>query len=355
MSCLLLKTSGNLEKEVVKATHEEVLGEINYEQILQGCSCWSISDQPSCVVHGDCREGGGWEESAVRSAVLQPGICSSIKEELQTGIFPAKNDHQEILESRNILTKPECNREQQLAWQEYIVDELVCKLISQLQFPPELCSQKREVQELNNQKGDIQGGKVPASSVDAEISKICTSLHTEGHKGPLPLELPEHAVSTEGCHHDPAKVRSALRAGYEKSGLGHRPQKHVTWAADVYDPPCTSTSHTSSQNRRRHHHHPKSEHKNRHKGKGNGHTEKKSQKKLYRRLKHTGESFSSGSTVFSQRGQQSSPLRLKEFVAPSLDDLTLKGSRVGPFISLQKACFLSPVLSLVLFEQWCRD
>ncbi|MCO5594023.1 hypothetical protein L7F22_048042 [Adiantum nelumboides] len=352
MSCLLLKTtSGNFQKEVVKATHDGIVGEISYEQFFEGGSCWSTSDPPLCTLQGDSREGGSWEES-LSSVDRQPGIWSSRNEELQTCISTSKNDchkHWKDLECANAIHKPECHQEQ-LAWEEYIVDELVCKLISHLHIPsesPTFCTEKAEVQELDNQEGDPQGGKVSASSLDAGIFQSSLQPCVEDNKDPLPLGLPEHANSNGGCHHDPVKLRSALRGGYEKTGLGHRPRMHVTWAPDVYDPPCTSTSHTSNHSRRKHHH-PKGDHKNRNRGKGSSHTDsqKKAQKKLFRRLKHTGEFFSSASTVFAQRGQHNSPSRLQDYIASSLDDLTLKGSRVGPFTSLPKACFLSPMFTI---------
>ncbi|KAJ7553244.1 hypothetical protein O6H91_06G089600 [Diphasiastrum complanatum] len=39
-------------------------------------------------------------------------------------------------------------------------------------------------------------------------------------------------------------LRSALRGGHEEKGLGPRPKLQVKWAAEVYEPPITSISHT---------------------------------------------------------------------------------------------------------------
>ncbi len=43
-------------------------------------------------------------------------------------------------------------------------------------------------------------------------------------------------------------LKSALRGGHEGIGLGPRPKLHVNWHPDVYDPICSTVSHTLGQN-----------------------------------------------------------------------------------------------------------
>ena len=82
-------------------------------------------------------------------------------------------------------------------------------------------------------------------------------------------------------------------------GKGPRPKLHVTWAPDVYDPPCTSSSHTVSQSNRKHHHpkHDKKSHKskssnsnhNKLKSGIRGDSRKKFEKKLSRKPRQADE------------------------------------------------------------------
>ena len=43
--------------------------------------------------------------------------------------------------------------------------------------------------------------------------------------------------------------RSALRGGSEQVGLGPRPKLHVKWHPDVFDPICSTVSHTVGHNK----------------------------------------------------------------------------------------------------------
>lgn len=45
--------------------------------------------------------------------------------------------------------------------------------------------------------------------------------------------------------------KSALRGGHEELGMGPRPKLHVKWAPSVWEPPCSSISHTVTHNRSR--------------------------------------------------------------------------------------------------------
>lgn len=307
MSFLLVKAPGSdPRKEVISATHEEVIGEESLKEVLEGGLFWSISGQtlePLCMLHGGRREG----HSNLR------GYTSGSKE-LQTGIFELDSEQQQVkkdLESGQVRIEPACVEEQQV-WEESFVDGLVCKLVSQFCFLPESSTAcphelEREFKDLS-----LQDTKLDASvtCLEGDTSKnVLSPASLEGpsayvgeSEGPLlPRGLGEVVALSIENNIGPTKLKSALRGGYEKAGLGPRPKVHVAWDPDVYDPPCTSTSHTSSQNHRRHHH-PRSEHKNRHKGKGSSHSDshKKSQKKMLRRSKHAGETFLSGSTVASQ-------------------------------------------------------
>ncbi len=43
-------------------------------------------------------------------------------------------------------------------------------------------------------------------------------------------------------------LKSALRGEHQGSGLGPRPKLHVNWHPDVYDPICSTVSHTLGSN-----------------------------------------------------------------------------------------------------------
>eukprot|EP00250_Pteridium_aquilinum_P013817 c21591_g1_i1 orf=174-1181(-) len=307
--------------------------------------------EPPCVVHGDSRGGHGDRKEFISGS-----------EELKIGIPKFDYAQQQLWkdsERGDTITGPGYSEEQQV-WEESFVDELVCKLVSQFCFPENstVCVPERGVKELSLQDDEIiKNLQLSDSCLDGE-----TSIHVlspgsspeapspfKESKGLLSQGVVEGAVLNPQCSDAPAKLKSALRGGHEKSGLGPRPKLHVTWDPDVYDPPCTSTSHTSNKSRRRHHHHPKSDNKNRHKGKGSSShadSHKKLQKKMMRRLRHTGETFLSGPTVAAQKGIQNNSLMLKEYITPSLDDFTLKSVLVNPFILPSKGCYLNPVLSL---------
>ncbi|XP_020583867.1 uncharacterized protein LOC110026965 [Phalaenopsis equestris] len=52
-------------------------------------------------------------------------------------------------------------------------------------------------------------------------------------------------------YHDSSKCMSALKGSRARQGKPLEPNLHVTWAADVYDPPVTSSSHTVKGHRHR--------------------------------------------------------------------------------------------------------
>lgn len=329
MSFLLFKTSGNFfRKEVVNATHDQVSGEKSLKEAPKEGSCRSFSDAthaPLCMQQG---------RKDLQSPIETGGFCG-------TGIL-----------------KPGYSEEQHV-WKESPVDELVCKLVTQICFLPEIPTEtvvERESKEHSeSEDAESEGLGTAKSCVDCNVSEqvlspfssleVLPSYVREKNKDPSPQVLEEVATDfTDGS----VKFKSALRGGYEKLGLGPRPKLHVTWAPDVYDPPSTSASHTSSQNRRRHHH-PKNDHKVRHKGKGSSHADshKKSQKKMSRKSRQMSETFVlSGPTVASQKGKHSSSSVWSDFIVPPLNDPILKSARVSPFLLPQKSCTLSQVLPL---------
>lgn len=166
----------------------------------------------------------------------------------------------------------------------------------------------------------------------------------ENSISPLPQGSSESGQFTESCI-DSTKLKSALRGGFEKLGLGPRPRLHVTWAPDVYEPACTSASHTVSHNHRRYHS-KKTDHKHRHKGKVSpSDSRKKLEKKLSRKSRHEGCILRSPAVPF-QKGQCGSNTRevaWTEFTVLPYDEHSLKSVKLSS-IMLPQSCPLSGML-----------
>lgn len=69
-------------------------------------------------------------------------------------------------------------------------------------------------------------------SGDSEDSRECTMLSS-------PVEKISVLTRVSSL-----PLKSALRGGYEELGIGPRPKLHVKWAPTVWDPPCSTISHT---------------------------------------------------------------------------------------------------------------
>ncbi|KAH7447815.1 hypothetical protein KP509_01G122500 [Ceratopteris richardii] len=299
MSCPLLETTSDILKERLDATHDKVIS-VEELRTLGKASCWPNPDQPLCTWHGGRRDGDCWKESSLDSVQLDTGLWHT-KAEKWKASNPKRSLNQictEVEANDDIrkhgipARKPDSDIEQKQAWEVFLVDNLVDKLVLQLNSFSELSTPSHGREEnhvLILQEGATSSG---LTSKNYEVAKIPGNVTLQHQERTSLTELPESAITAADCNSGTARLKSAFRGSQEKLGLGSRLQMHVTWAPNVYDPPCTSASHTVNGNSRRNRHF-KCERRSRHKGKGSSHVDssKKSQKKPLRRLKYAGEFF----------------------------------------------------------------
>ncbi|KAH7447818.1 hypothetical protein KP509_01G122600 [Ceratopteris richardii] len=291
------------------------------------------------------REGDRGKESSFDTVHLHSGLWNIKGEEQKLNFSENCSNHfSEVLESKNDTRIPASDMKQKQAAEVCRVDKLVDKLVSQLNLFPEssLCCEG-ENQVLSSQKGATFGVHISRIAEDAKLSTNATSEYA----GSASLTvLPELAITSTDNHSVSIRLKSAVRGSHEKLGLGPRLKMHVTWAPDVYDPPCSSASHTISINSGRNHH-TKGERKIQHQGRRSHHTDspKKSQKKLSRRLKYAGHLC----------GEVQNNVFMSDYLLSSFDNFKLKGPRVGPLISTENACFWSPMFVLGECELACLD
>lgn len=77
---------------------------------------------------------------------------------------------------------------------------------------------------------------VMEGSGDSQDSHECAISSTPHEKIPMPARLAS------------LPLKSALRGSFEELGIGPRPKLHVQWDPSVWEPPCSTISHTVSKN-----------------------------------------------------------------------------------------------------------
>ncbi|CAK9216970.1 unnamed protein product [Sphagnum troendelagicum] len=122
-----------------------------------------------------------------------------------------------------------------------------------------------ELQKSQQEQG--AGGTLPSSvlsSLKPSTPNIAirreSKLSDHGENSMHKSETTDLSLSSSSEHSSPIlsvtkstratlePLKSALRGGHEGIGLGPRPKLHVNWHPDVYDPICSTVSHTLGQN-----------------------------------------------------------------------------------------------------------
>eukprot|EP00250_Pteridium_aquilinum_P000919 c11102_g1_i1 orf=585-1583(+) len=93
--------------------------------------------------------------------------------------------------------------------------------------------------------------KSSSFSINATLKVICPVIESSGDSE----DLKEYGMSSSPVKKIPMltqaaslPLKSALRGSFEELGNGPRPKLHVKWAPSVWEPPCSTISHTLVKN-----------------------------------------------------------------------------------------------------------
>ncbi|CAK9214671.1 unnamed protein product [Sphagnum troendelagicum] len=129
------------------------------------------------------------------------------------------------------------------------------------------CAPNNNFELQKSQQEQEAGGTLPSSvlsSLKPSTPNIAirgeSKLSDHGENSMHKSETTDLSLSSSSEHSSPIlsvtkstratlePLKSALRGGHEGIGLGPRPKLHVNWHPDVYDPICSTVSHTLGQN-----------------------------------------------------------------------------------------------------------
>lgn len=237
-------------KEDCEIELQGLVSEESHASLIPWCStkCQSETGEPARDLEG-----------------LQFPFCSGVKEQPWNGLYPTS----EFLKAGSEDSDSDSEES------DSSVEELKLKFGSQIHISADTYVQKVQEGCLEECKNSKEARAESCVINDPSIEQVLPAAANLVVVTPFPANESTENLLTNGsekslllsqsCTLGSTKLRPALRGGYKEMGLGPRPNLHVTWASDVYEPACTSLSHTVSSNHRRHH--AKKDHKHRHKGK----------------------------------------------------------------------------------------